>query len=433
MAAVPVFEEQTGGAAAAMMAGLAGLDLNEPALAQFEGLANLKDLVQTSRSRRLSVYPASAGFEMAEELEYLSWRAIEPNIFFNPRFLAPAMPRLEDREIRFITVRDENDDMSRLRFLMPFSVERAGLGLGPQVLRAWSSPFAPLGTPLLDRDDPVGVLEDVLDILGRKHLKLPDVLVIPDIAEGGPVANALHTAAIGRNLSITAINQRLRPMLAYGEDPDEYFKEAMSSSHLRGFRSKLKRLHTEGAITFNEARDPVDVRRRTEEFLALEARGWKGRDRTAMSIDRYRAAFAREALYKLAERDMCRVHTLDLNGKAIASLIVLRESGSAYTWKTAYNEDYAKYSPGTLLMMDTTKMLLDDPNIMRTDSLAVPDHPVMSHLWKERQSLVTLVIGLAPGSDRTVRQAASQIQLHKKTQNVARTMRERLRALTGRS
>jgi Acetyltransferase (GNAT) domain len=414
MAAVPVFEEQTGGAAAAMMAGLAGLELNEPALAQFEGMANLKGLVQSSRSRRLSVYPASAGFEMAEELEYLSWRAIEPNIFFNPRFLAPAMPRLEDREIRFITVRDENDDMSRLRFLMPFSVERSGLGLGPQVLRAWSSPFAPLGTPLLDRDDPVGVLEDVLDILGRKHLKLPDVLVIPDIAEGGPVANALHTAAIGRNLSITAINQRLRPMLAYGEDPDEYFKTAMSSSHLRGFRSKLKKLHSEGAITFNEARDPVDVRRRTEEFLALEA-------------------FAREALYKLAERDMCRVHTLDLNGKAIASLIVLREAGTAYTWKTAYNEDYAKYSPGTLLMMETTKLLLDDPNIMRTDSLSVPDHPVMSRLWKERQSLVTLVIGLAPGSDRTVRQAASQIQLHKKTQNVARTMRERLRALTGRS
>jgi Acetyltransferase (GNAT) domain len=130
---------------------------------------------------------------------------------------------------------------------------------------------------------------------------------------------------------------------------------------------------------------------------------------------------------------MCRVHTLDLNGKAIASLVVLREAGTAYTWKTAYDEDYAKYSPGTLLMMETTKLLLDDPNIMRTDSLAVPDHPVMSHLWKERQSLATFVVGLTPGSDRAVRQVANQVSLHKKTQNVARTMRDRLRALTGRS
>ena len=119
---------------------------------------------------------------MSQELEFLSWRAAEPNIFFNPRFLAPAMPRLEDREIRFMVMRDEADDRSRMRLLMPFSVERQGLGIGPEIMRAWSSPFAPLGTPLVDRDDPVGVFEDMLDILGRKHLKLPDVLVIPDIA-----------------------------------------------------------------------------------------------------------------------------------------------------------------------------------------------------------------------------------------------------------
>lgn len=433
MVAIPVFEEQTGGAAAAMMAGLAGLDINEPALAQFDSIATMKDLVQTNRSRRLSVYPASAGFDLAEELEYLSWRAVEPNIFFNPRFLAPAMPRLEDKQIRFITMRDEGDDSSRLRFLMPFSVERPGLGLGPQVIRAWSSPFAPSGTPLVDRDDPVGILEDVLDILGRKHLKLPDVLVMPDICENGPVASALRTAAIGRNLFVATADVKARPILITGEEPQTYLKGAITPHHLRGFNRTLRRLAQEGVLTFNEAREPLDVRRRTEEFLALEARGWKGRERTAMIIDRYRAAFAREALYKLAERDMCRVHTLDLNGKAIASLIVLRESGVAYTWKTAYDETYAKFSPGTLLMIDTTKRLLDDPNIMRTDSLAVPDHPVMSRLWKERQSIVTLVIGLSPGADRAARQVANQIDLYKKTQTVARTMRERFRAFTGRS
>ena len=44
MAAVPVFEEQTGGAAAVMMAGLAGLELNEPALAQI-GRASCRERV----------------------------------------------------------------------------------------------------------------------------------------------------------------------------------------------------------------------------------------------------------------------------------------------------------------------------------------------------------------------------------------------------
>ena len=420
MVAIPVFEEQTGGAAAAMMANLAGLDMAEPALAQFESLSLSTPL------RRLSVYPASAGFELAEELEYLSWRAIEPNIFFNPRFLAPAMPRLDDREIRFMVMRDETDGRSRLRMLMPFSIEKAGFGIGTDVIRVWANHFAPLGTPLIDRDDPVGVAEDALDILGRKHLKLPDVLVIPDIPEFGPAAAAIRTAAIGRNLAVIATGHKDRPVMRTGEEPEAYLREAISSRHLRGFARQLRRLGEKGAIEFHEFRDTADVRRRTEEFLALEARGWKGREKTAMTIDRYRAAFAREALYKLAERDMCRIHTLDLDGKAIASLVVLREGSNAYTWKTAYDEQYQLYSPGALLMLDTTRKLLDDPNITKADSLAYPDHPVMSRMWKECEPMVTLVIGLTPGSDRAARQAAAQMNLYSKSQGLARVMRERL-------
>jgi Acetyltransferase (GNAT) domain len=130
---------------------------------------------------------------------------------------------------------------------------------------------------------------------------------------------------------------------------------------------------------------------------------------------------------------MCRIHTLDLNGKAIASLIVMREAGVAYTWKTAYDEAFARFSPGTLLMLDTTKRLLDDPNIERADSLAVPDHPVMTRLWKERETMVTLLIGLTPGADRSVRQAASQIDLYKKTQNIARLLRDKIRSMAGKA
>ena len=264
MVAIPVFEEQTGGgAAAAMMANLAGLDIDEPALAQFEGLA------LSSPLRKLSVYPASAGFELAEELEFLSWRAVDPNIFFNPRFLAPAMPRLDDREIRFAVMRDETDGRSRLRMLMPFSVEKAGFGIGSDVIRCWSNPFAPLGTPLIDRDDPVGVVEDALDILGRKHLKLPEVLVIPDIPEFGPAAAAIRTAAIGRNLAVMATGHTQRPVLRTGEEPEAYLREAMSAHHVRGYRRLLRRLNEKGTVEFHEFRDPADVRRRTEEFLAL--------------------------------------------------------------------------------------------------------------------------------------------------------------------
>jgi hypothetical protein len=148
-----------------------------------------------------------------------------------------------------------------------------------------------------------------------------------------------------------------------------------------------------------------------------------------MAIDRYRAAFAREAVHRLAEQDMCRIHLLTLDGRTIACLIVFVEAGVAYTWKTAYDETLSAYSPGTLLMIEVTKQHLDDPNIVMTDSCAVPDHPVMSRLWAERKPMGTLVIGLTPDADRTARQAASQLHLYRETRNMARILRNRMRSL----
>src|SRR5690606_30010417 len=97
--------------------------------------------------RSLALYPATAGYELQQELDFLSNRAMEPNVFFTGRFLAPAMPRLEDRMVRLSVLRDEGHGRSRIRFLMPFSIEKPGFSIGSSILRAWSNPFGPLGTP----------------------------------------------------------------------------------------------------------------------------------------------------------------------------------------------------------------------------------------------------------------------------------------------
>ena len=168
---------------------------------------------------------------------------------------------------------------------------------------------------------------------------------------------------------------------------------------------------------------PHDSRR------TLDAAGWKGRQPTASAIDRSRPAFPREAVHRLAEQDMCRIHLLTLDGRTIACLIVFVEAAVAYTWKTAYDETLSAYSPGTLLMIEVTEQHLDDPNIVMTDSCAVPDRPVMSRLWSERKPMGTLVVGLTPDADRLARQAASQLHLYRETRNMARLLRNRMRSL----
>ncbi|MDX8440219.1 GNAT family N-acetyltransferase [Mesorhizobium australafricanum] len=422
MAAVPLLEETSGGPAGAMVSNLAGL-------AREVDPAHIELFASNRPERKLAIYPASAGFDLVEELDYLSARTIEPNVFFNPRFLAPAMPRLEDREVRLAVIRDGDEYRNRLRLLVPFSVERPAIPLGVPVMRTWSSPFGPLGTPLVDRDDPIGVIEDFFSMLSRPHLKLPRVFVLPDIKLDGPVASLLTSFADSRGLTMVTTGKAERPVLESDADGEDYLKASLRAHHYREFRRLKRRLADLGKIEHVVARGPDEIRHAIESFLTLEAAGWKGRERTAMAIDRYRAAFAREAVHRLAEQDMCRIHLLTLDGRTVACLVVFVEAGVAYTWKTAYDEALAAYSPGTLLMIEVTRQHLDDPNIVMTDSCAVPDHPVMSRLWSERKPMGTLVVGLTPDADRLARQAASQLHLYRETRNMARILRNRMRSL----
>jgi Acetyltransferase (GNAT) domain len=423
MAAIPLLEETNAGPSGTMISGLAGFGGGPIEPGHIELLENHRP------PRRLAIYPASAGFELVEELDYLCSRTIEPNVFFNPRFLAPAMPRLEDREVRLAVIRDGDEYRNRLRLLVPFSVERPAMPLGVSIMRTWSSPFGPLGTPLVDRDDPEGVIEDFFSMLSRPHLKLPKVFVLPDMRLDGAAAAMLKSVSETRGLPLVTTGEAQRPFLESTLDGEAYLKASLKAHHYREFRRLKRRLADLGALEHTVARGPEDIRHAIEAFLTLEAAGWKGRKRTAMAVDRYRAAFAREAVHRLAEQDMCRVHSLTLNGEVIACLIVFVEAGVAYTWKTAYDEAHAAFSPGTLLMIEVTKQHLDDPNIMMTDSCAVPDHPVMSRLWSERKAMGTIVIGMTPDADRATRQAASQLHLYRETRNIARLLRNRVRGL----
>ena len=424
MAPAPVYHDDTLETSMRLAHGDIGISMTAP--------TPMAALRTPKEGRTLSIYHTAAGYDLQEELDFLSNRAIEPNVFFASRFLAPAMPRLDDREIRLAVIRDEDGSRSRLRLLMPFSIERPGFAIGTPIIRAWANPFGPLGTPLVDGENAAETLDHFLEVLGGERSQMPPVLVLPDIRLKGPFAQLIKAIAISRNLPVTVTGTFERPMLESLLDGEAYLKKSVKSAHMREMRRQWNHLEKIGEVKYSVARQPHEVRHRMEEFLLLEASGWKGKKRTAMLSDRYRAAFAREAVNNLAEVDAARIHTIDVDGHAIASLIVLMMNGEAYTWKTAYDESFARFSPGKLLMAQLTEWHLDDANIVRSDSCAVPDHPIMGRFWQEREEMGTLVIGLAPDADRAARQAATHLHLYRNTRNVARMIRDKIRAMASR-
>lgn len=422
MATTPIFEESYSLTAGPMISALSGIDNRNTKGRPMQ----LERLQKGKTPRKLAIYDANAGFDMIEELEFLTYRTIEPNIFFNPNFLIPAMPRLDERTVRLIVMRDEKQTDSRLRLMMPYTIERPGFGTTPPVIRCWGNKFGPNGTPLIDNDDPVGVVKDLFTILGREHLNMPPVMVFPVMATNGPVAKVIRSVALENDLPLQITNRNKRAMMESLDDGETYLKRAISKNHYREINRQWRKLEELGTLEYKVASKPDDVRWAVENFLSLEGKGWKGKARTAMINNRLQAAFARETTNNLAAEGKCRIHGIYLNDEMIASLIVFLENGVASTWKITFDEDYSRFSPGKLLLARVTEYLLDDFNVLRADSCAYENHPLMDHLWTERTEFSTIVIGLHHNTDRQVRQVAGQLDVYEQTRGVAKSMRDRL-------
>lgn len=383
------------------------------------------------RRRRLSIYEPAQVFGLIKELAHLSRRAIEPNLFFDPQFLAPAMPRLDDRKVKLLVVRDESRDHSRLRLLMPYSVETASFLRGVPTVRAFTHPFGRVGTLPLDGDDPKDILRTFLAGLTRPELKLPDVLVLPDLRLDGEMAKAMLEVASEVGLPTATVNATNRAALIKAPGIDHVLPAgpAVSGRRRRELKRQRQLLERDGAVRVEIARDADAVRLGLEDFLAIEASGWKGRQRSALIMDRYRSAFAREAVNALALDGRVRVFTLRVGDKPAASLIAFVDRGEAYAWKTAYDEAYAKASPGQQVMAEATKALLADPAVRRADSCAMPDHFVMNRFWPGRIAIGTLVIGLTPQSGRHVEIATRGLANRHRSTNRLRIVRQAVKAM----
>jgi hypothetical protein len=97
-------------------------------------------------------------------------------------------------------------------------------------------------------------------------------------------------------------NEVGRPFLESELDGGDYFKAALGPHHQREFRRLERRLADTGRPEHHIAREEEEVRHGVEAFLSLEVADWKGRERTGTAIDRCRAAFAREAVFRMSER-----------------------------------------------------------------------------------------------------------------------------------
>jgi CelD/BcsL family acetyltransferase involved in cellulose biosynthesis len=279
--------------------------------------------------------------------------------------------------------------------LFPAKVERRRYGIPLAVLVGWTHPFAPLGTPLIDRDAGTAAISAWLDHVAG-GTDLPRLLLMPYLPISGPVAEAFEAALARRGGSSVALACHERALLAPVGAREHYLDLAIGAKKRKELRRQRKRLADAGTLVSDTVTAPAAVAAALGDFLALEAAGWKGRAGTAARADARIRAFMEEAVVGLAGAGKARVSRLMAGGRPIAALVTLQSGATAWCWKIAYDETFARFSPGMQLLLDATQALLDDPNVARADSCATAGHPMIDHVWRERLALADRLVRVGP-------------------------------------
>lgn len=350
------------------------------------------------------IVPAGAAAAIAGPWADLAACALEPNVFYGPAFAQAALAHLpEGRSARLLLVWRGEGETRRLVGLLPLVCAR-GRFLNPVPVGRAGAFYGTLSTPLVDPDRPAETLAAMLEAAARAGLA---ALLLPYLHEDGPIRAAIADIAASSGRPIERLGGHARAMLRSPLGGRDYARATLDAKRRKEVDRQRRRLADQGALAFSLARSEAEIGPALDAFLALEAAGWKGRSGTALSLAPGAAAFIREAATAGAREGRFAVASLGLDGRVIAAGLVASAGRRAFYCKTAYDEDFARFSPGVLLTLDLTAHLLDDPGIDDADSIAIADHPMIDRIWTARFPVGSLAVATRPGGGVAFRGAVA--------------------------
>ncbi|WP_379547544.1 GNAT family N-acetyltransferase [Qipengyuania sp. DSG2-2] len=335
------------------------------------------------------VVSTRAGSVPAVAWDALAQNASTPNPFFERWCLLPALAAFDPAySVRLACFyRDE-----RLIGLLPLALSGDYYGYPVPHQRAWLHANAFCGAPLV--------------LAGQEHTFWAALLEWADAAQGnamflhltglpsdGPLYDALRDTTARDRRPAAVVQREERAMLISDLSPEDYFAQSMSTKKRKELRRQSRRLGEEGALEFVRQTDDAQLPEWTQQFLALEASGWKGNERSALASAPDTAAFFRDSLAGAAQAGRLERLSLNLDGAPIAMLANFLTAPGSFSFKTAYDERYARFSPGVLLQRENLDILARE-DIAWCDSCAAPDHPMIERIWREKREVVRVSVAL---------------------------------------
>ena len=339
----------------------------------------------------------------------LAGRSVEPNMSYEPTFLVASLDYISAPTPRFLLIyardRKQRGGAEKLVGFFPFSKSRrSGFGKLSRY-QLYTNAYVFLRTPLIDP----GFLSAVVDILLDWFASRPDgvrLFSLGTMGADGPVWRALTGQLAERGFPFALTDWHERAVLHRQASAEEVIRSEIKAKKRKELRRQRNRLEQLGRLQIRAFQSGDSFEAWAEQFIALEASGWKRGEPNIFGRNRQQRRFLKQILRESAENGSLLMLSLDLDGQPIAQKCSFRSRGhpaTAFAFKIAFDERFARYSPGVQLELENIRYLHDvEPEIVMMDSCASPDHPMIDQLWRARRNIGSLVCAAPDLASRAI-------------------------------
>jgi CelD/BcsL family acetyltransferase involved in cellulose biosynthesis len=340
----------------------------------------------------------------------LSERVLEPNPFYEPDCLIPAAAHQTFGDEIELVVAEEG---GRFYACLPIRRVTRWRSLPYKIVTSQVRRMTYLGTPLVAEEYGLEAVTTVLSALVEERRRGGSrVLVLQDLTEGR-VSSLFRAAASDLKLPLVVFESFERGTLGRHDPPAHL--QAHSPKTLRNLKRKQRNLGKEIGGTA-EIVDRGDDPEAIEEYIALEASGYKADNGVAMAIVPGEPEYFRDMCGRFAADG--RFHLLCLAGETrTPAMIAWISSGdSIFQFKWSYDEAFSKYSPGIILHTEAMRYFDEKTEARLLDTCTWGENEMVNRLYPDRRTIASYFIVLGPSiRDRLVmRSVVSLRPLHRK-------------------
>ena len=325
--------------------------------------------------------------------------AAEPNPFFEPEYALPAAELMGGRRLALLVAQEGDEWWGCLPIHRPRRWHRVPLAC----VAGWDHRYCFLGAPLVRP----GQEESTIATMALELIRQPGAAFVglDSLAGDGPVRDALRTAIDQAGGEEVQVNQHERAMLRRRATVEDY--ATLKAKSRRELERKRRRLEDElgGAL---ETVDRAEDCEALDEFLELEASGWKGEGGTAVASLERDAEFFRTVCGSFRERGRLHLLSLQANGRPVAMACNVRAGDGVFCLKIAFDERWRRWSPGAQLVLDHVSWFHLESSAAWMDSCVQPDNELVNRLWPDRRPIVTLALCANSPSGRMARSAITR-------------------------